>query len=108
MEIVQIEAKNLVWQAHQDPQTGTWVGVCKALNLNAAGDTWAELQECANEAMSLLFADLLEEGELADFLHRNGWRLKTPLPKPGVQPRFDVPFDWNRNVRYDEVVGAGR
>jgi len=107
-QVVQIEAKNLVWVGHRDPETGTWIAVCKALNLNAVGDTWAELQECANEAMALLFADLLENSELSDFLYRNGWRLRGPLPQPGVKPLFDVPADWNSNARFDELVGAGR
>ncbi|MBI2071605.1 MAG: hypothetical protein HYW06_03465 [Gemmatimonadetes bacterium] len=106
--IVKVEATNILWQGHQDPQTGTWVGVCKALNLNAAGDTFQELQACANDAMALLFTDLLNEGELADFLRVNGWSLGTQLPAPGIRPLFDIPADWNSKARYEELVPAVR
>jgi len=106
--IVRIEAKNIVWQGFQDPETGKWIGVCKALNLNAAGDTFQDLQACANDAMALLFADLLSEGDLQGFLRANGWSLGTPLPGPGVRPLFDIPADWNSKARYEELMPAGR
>ena len=106
--IVRVEARNIIWQGFQDPETGTWIGVCKALNLNAAGDTFQELQACANDAMALLFADLLKDGELQEFLRVNGWSLGTPLPAPGTLTQFDIPADWNSKARYEELVAAGR
>lgn len=105
VQVVQI-VTNLVWAANRDPATGRWIGVCVPLNLNAVGDTWAELQEAANEAMGLLFTDLFEEGELATFLRQNGWQSQGPMPTSGRAPRFDVPVDWNRHARYDELMTA--
>ena len=104
--VVQVEANNILWQGHQDPQTGLWVGICRALNLNAVGDTFAELQAMANEAMALLFTDLIEDNELAAFLRKNGWSLKSALPAPGTKPRFDIPADWNSRANLDQLVGT--
>ena len=105
VQVVRIEA-DIVWEAQRNPATGRWIGVCRELNLNATGDTWSELQEAANEAMTLLFMDLFQEGELAAFLKRNGWRTADEVPKAPVLPRFDVPADWRHNARYEELVAA--
>lgn len=101
-QVVQIQA-NLVWEAARDANTGVWIGVCRALNLNAIGDTWAEMQECANEAMTLLFTDLFVEGELPAFLRQNGWK-ESGLPKRGTEPQFDIPVDWQRRSGFDQLV----
>lgn len=106
--VVQIEARNIAWVGYRDPETGRWIGVCHSLNLNAAGDTFAELQASANEAMALLFEDLAAEGDLDQFLSRNGWTLKTPMPAAGTRVRFDVPADWNSHAGYDELLAAAR
>jgi predicted RNase H-like HicB family nuclease len=104
--LVQIEA-NLLWEVARHPSTGRFIGVCRPLNLNAVGDTWAEFQECANEALQVLFADLFKEGELEEFLRRNGWRVLTPLPaRSSPTPRFDVPFSLERRARFEELVPA--
>ena len=93
--LIQIKAQ-IAWQAARDPQTGVWIAACPALNLNAVGDEWTDLQECAAEAMSLLLQDLFEDGELQAFLYENGWRLGSALPDPGSRVRFDVPFSVNQ------------
>lgn len=103
---IQIQGQ-ITWQAHQDPATGRWLGVCAPLNLNAVGDTYAELQAFANEAMALLFLDLFESRDLDAFLRRNGWKM-IGEPQPGVAPRFDVPADWRSGSRYEELVHARR
>ncbi len=105
VNLVKIEAQ-VVWRFGRDPDNGDWIAVCDELHMTAIGDTIIELQECANEAVALLFTDLLEEGELDSFLRINGWNLLTPLPsgpRPGVT--FDVPQDFRRtSVR--ELVPA--
>jgi len=104
--LVQIEG-NLLWEVVRDPHGGRFIGVCRALNLNAVGDTWAEFQECANEAIQVLFEDLFKEGELEEFLSRKGWRALTPLPPRGAgAPQFDVPFSLQRRDRFEELVSA--
>jgi predicted RNase H-like HicB family nuclease len=103
--LVRIDAQ-IVWEAIQDPRDGHWFGVCRPLNLNAVGNTWAEFQECANEAITLLLQDLLQTGELEAFLRRNHWHAAVPLPAPGTRARFDVPFTIERKPRLGEPVGA--
>ncbi|KKM70313.1 hypothetical protein LCGC14_1442010 [marine sediment metagenome] len=104
--VVKIEA-NIQWKMHRDPETHTFTGVCEALHLNAVGDTWKEFQECANEAMELLFVDLFEDGELEQFLRINGWQLLTPLPARGQpEPQFDVPFSLDRTASVEDLVPA--
>lgn len=103
--IVQVQA-TLVWEGYHDPKSHTWIGVCKALNLNAIGDTWDELQECANDAMQALFLDLFQTGELEAFLRANDWRRTGELPPAGGRVRFDVPSDWRKAARVDDLVPA--
>ena len=104
--IVQIES-NLLWEVVRDLHTGRFIGICRALNLNAVGETWAEFQEGANEAIQVLLEDLFKEGELEEFLTRNGWRTLTPLPGRGAAvPHFDVPFSLQRKDRFEELMPA--
>ena len=100
--LVRIEAK-LTWEVSRDPQTETWIGVCRPLNLNAIGDTWAEFQQCANDAIALLLTTLLREGELQSFLHKHGWTPST-VPQAGANVRWDVPFDVQRLARVRELI----
>lgn len=102
-KFIEVQA-NLVWNAHRDPKSGVWIGICEPLNLNAIGDTFAQMQECANEAMTLLFADLFEENELDAFLKQHGWRVD-PTPTPGGQvPQFDIPVDWRRQGQFSDMA----
>jgi hypothetical protein len=102
---VQIVA-NVTWEAFHDPQSNTWIAVCKALNLNAIGDTFADMQDCANDAMATLFLDLFKTGELEAFLRANHWRPRTELPPPGRRVRFDVPAEWRARTRFEDLVTA--
>jgi hypothetical protein len=102
--VVQIAAQ-LAWQVIHDPQSGQYIGVCPALNLNAAGDSWVEFQECANEAMQLLFADLFEDDELEAFLRRNGWQMLGDVP-PGRRPVFDIPANITQVSEMQELTRA--
>lgn len=104
--VVQIEA-SILWEAVYDPQKRIWMGVCNALNLNAVGDTWADLQACANEAMQLLFEDLAESGELTSYLQRMNWQISSPATTlAGTTPKFDVPTAWKRKNRYEDMTLA--
>ena len=104
--VVHIQA-TVPWEAAQAPLDGHWFGVCRPLNLNAVGDTWAEFQECANEAIQLLLEDLLSTGELEAYLHSNGWRTTAALPAPGTKVRFDLPIAIQRKSRLDKLVAVG-
>jgi predicted RNase H-like HicB family nuclease len=68
------------WEAHRDAKSGQWVGICDELNLTTGGDTWAELQAMAQDAMRVLFQELAETGELEAVLKQTGLKLGEPLP----------------------------
>lgn len=89
--VVRIDAM-VGWVVVHHHTSGTYVGVCKSLNLNAAGDTMEEFLDCANEAIELLFADLYETQELDAFLQEQGWT-RTGLPDQGQIPHFDIPLE---------------
>lgn len=93
------------WLFAQDPETGEWFGVSPALNLNASGDTFAELQQCVVEAMQLLFLDLFRDGELEAFARSLGWKISGSLPDPDSNPRFDAPYNY-RLTKVRELMPA--
>lgn|SRR5574341_510639 len=101
--IVQIDGQ-VQWLVARDPKDGHWFGVCPLLNMNAAGDTWTEFQECASEAMQVLFEALLENGELEAFLRAHGWS-HTPVPARGT-PKFEIPYGIEHRQRVEDLVGA--
>lgn len=106
-QLVQIQGNNIQWQAAKEPSTGVWIGVCAQLNINATGDSWNELLEAMSEATALLFADLLESGELGAFLRAQGWQAVGPLPNPAAKRvKFDVPFNLSQARSVRELVPA--
>lgn len=106
--IVRVDVDGTVsWRYAFDPASETWVGICDALNLNAVGDTYAELVEGMNDAVRGLLQDLLEDGDLADFMRARGWRMVGPSPAAQQRVRFDLPFDTLRsNVAELATAGA--
>ena len=104
---VEIEGR-VEWQVARDPQDGHWFGVCAALNINAAGDSWGEFQECANDSIALLFKALFTTGELQGFLSRHGWRSAQPLPVAGTRVKFEMPFGIELMDRVQEFARAGQ
>lgn len=90
--ILRIDAQ-VVWEVAYDPESEMWIGVCPALNLNALGETQAEMQKCANEAVQALFADLYVAGELEEFLRKNNWGWQGNGILGAEPPRFDIPFE---------------
>lgn len=101
--LVRLELETrLTWKVTQTPN-GNWVGICPALKLTLQGETFQDLQASIGEGLQLFFEEMLETGELEEFLRRNNWRPQTPirsLPRENV--RFDVPWD------SEEVQGRGR
>lgn len=103
--LVEIRAR-VLWQVAQDRTDGHWFGVCPDLNISAAGDTWTEFQECASEAMSLLFSSLFKRSELDGFLRAHGWTTARPLPAPGTRAHFVVPFGIEHREQVRDLVRA--
>ena len=93
MTIITIEIEsNLEWTAAHT-NSGVWVAECEPLGLTMEGKTPDELHDVIGEACGALFADLLKDDELDDFLQAHGWRA-TNLPEtPSVgEVEFDVPW----------------
>lgn len=89
--LVNINAQ-VIWQVARNPVTGRYTGICQTLNLNAIGDSMEEFLTCAQDAMQLLFVDLYEDDELAQFLRDRGWQIQNDLPTGGRRPVFDLPI----------------
>lgn len=100
---VQVQG-TVLWEYAQDAATKSWVGVCRPLNINAVGETWRELMDCAAEAMSLLFVDLLQTGELDAFLRHHGWSLASGTPPRTEHVEFDMPFSFEKAGSADELM----
>jgi predicted RNase H-like HicB family nuclease len=99
---------NAQWRMGKDPETGRYLAVCPSLNLNAMGDTFGELMQCAAEAIALLMVDLYEDDELEKFLFDRGYRPVGALPPrvDGMTPKFDVPFTFQGGVPVGELLTA--
>ena len=102
-QVIQIQA-TIVWFAHRDPDSGMWIGVCPTLNLNALGETWADLQDCANQAMALLFAERLAAGEFDAFVKHQNWQVRYGVSRTGSEPRFDIPTEWKERSRFADLA----
>lgn len=73
-------------------KSGTFMAACPSLKLVLEADTYAELSRTVEEGLGLLFEDLLEDGELEQFLRERSWRLRDPLPDDHAGLCFDIPF----------------
>lgn len=89
---IQIQAQ-MVWKA-KPLTTGGWIGVCDPLGVTIEASDQAELRSMIEETHHTLFLDLLQDGELEQFLHERGWQAHVPIPTgvPQGGVRFDVPF----------------
>lgn len=89
---IQIDA-NIKWVVQQQP-SGRFVAWCDELGLTVEGDNQADLASVIGEAMHVLFTDLFQEGDLAEFLRDHGWKTNSPLPERATEDgvAFEVPF----------------
>ena len=71
---------------------GNLVGICQSLAITVQSETWVSLLEDIAQTLNLLFADLLEDGELDEFLRDRGFRLLDALPAKPDDAWFDIPF----------------
>jgi hypothetical protein len=71
---------------------GNWVGVCDPLALTVQSDTWAHLMGDIAETLNAMFTDLLQSGELEQFLRDRGCGSSGPIPLRKRDVWFDVPF----------------
>ena len=95
--VVRIDGR-VEWHSKFDTEGSQWLAVCPSLNLNAWGDTYEEMVECAHTVTRLLWDDLVEAGDFDEFLHERGWTAKEGYTSHGVKAskaRVDVPYTMN-------------
>ena len=94
MQVIKVKGA-IPWSVKETVE-GPWVAVCDSLGLTVQSDTWADLMDDIGSTLELMFADLLEEGQLDQFFQQRGWTRQTQYE---VEPeatsenfRFDIPF----------------
>ena len=70
-------------------ESEVYVSYCEELGLATQANTWHDLMENIDDAMSLLFASLVKEGDMDGFFADKGW-----IKPEGIEDdtRFDIPF----------------
>jgi hypothetical protein len=82
------------WRAHYSPSSHRWIGICDPMNLTMEADSLDELHSVINEAIQLMFRDLLEDKELDAYLTGMGWTAgPLPLNQPPEVIEFDLPWE---------------
>ncbi len=85
-------------EAEKIEQSGRWIGECKSLGIVVEGDSLDDVHNATDEAIDLLFADLVEDGELEEFLADRGWSLNEPIPD-AVSEGVSVSVPWELIAR---------
>jgi len=68
---------NLICKIYEtDAEEYPLVGECEALGISVQASNLSELSFTFEEAMELLLTDLIEDGELEEFLQSKGWNKK--------------------------------
>src|ERR1017187_5257936 len=91
--VIRIDVKTeLQWQIGRS-SAAQWIGVCPPLGLTMEGESLDDLLQNINESVQLLLVDLLETGELNEFLRHRGWRALPADPQQQGPVEFDVPYN---------------
>ena len=83
------------WFSQFDVEGNQWLAVCPSLNLNAYGDTYADMVECAQAVTQALWEALLDEGDLEEFLRERKLTAEKRLVSEAARqprPRVDLPY----------------
>lgn len=97
-KVVQAE---IVWSISRDSASGQWIGICDSIGLTASGDTYSEAVESCNQAMDLMFKDLLESGDLEEFLQLRGWKAVDVDASDAESGGIDAPFCIKPGIAHD-------
>ena len=92
---------NVIWRAAQSKRSAVWVADCEDLGLVVEADSLDDLYSSIMENMELLFSDLLEEGDLDEFLGEKGWQYSGNAKAP--EPRFYIPWHLMTVGRNDPI-----
>ena len=93
MKTITIEVESTLHWTAVHTESGVWVAECEALGLTMEGDSLDDLHGVIGEACGTLFADLIEDDELDEFLRSRGWRASgLPDAPAGQEVEFEVPW----------------
>ena len=88
----------LEWAASPSKSCNRWIAECEALGIAMEGETLDELHSLIDEACFALFHDLLNDGELDQFLRARGWTAVN-LPNGPVDDHVEFSVPWNLVTR---------
>ena len=94
VRVVHVNGK-VQWLFTQDAETGYWVAVCEPLGLTVEGHTHGEMRQHIEEALNLVFMNMMKTGEIDRFLRERGWRAQNLPTAEQMHERvtFDVPIE---------------
>lgn len=99
--VIPIQAK-VFWLLTQEKRSRFWVAHCPPLQIVAEGETFGQLVEAINDCLQALFSELVQTGELGNFLREHNWKLNVPLPaKISPRARFDIPYEIQRRSAHN-------
>ena len=84
--LIVAELNYRVWRNER----GLWIGVCDALQITTQAGTWPEMVDVIQEDLDMIFQDLIDDGELEQFLADRGWSASGSFDE---DTRFEVPFN---------------
>jgi len=90
-QLVHIKGR-LIWKWGR-AKSGRYIAVCDPIGQTVEAKSFGELLETMHEALDSTFRELLETGDLDEFLRSRRWKT-CDMPDPGHRKnvRFDVPF----------------
>lgn len=95
LQIVRIQVNGQVQWEVAKSAAGSWIGLCRPLGLTMEGPTLDDLFTNINHAMQLMLTDLMESGELQEFLRSRGWKAESMGPQKPGQVEFEMPIGFN-------------
>jgi len=102
----QTRIENVNCEVHETNETEyPWVGRCEELGISVQARNLDELKSVFEEAVELLIADLVEEGQLHEFLTSRGWKTKD-MPNIGYKEDRQIPsIPWKMIAEFDSNDG---
>jgi len=92
MNVMRIDVHGAVaWEIRRSTTSDSWVALCQPLNLTMEAPSLDDLHSSIHQAVQLLLTDLMQDGELDQFLRARGWAAKGDIKGDDVE--FDVPLE---------------
>src|SRR5437868_4715631 len=94
------------WVFRQDPVSRRFIAVCDPLGLTVEGDTYGEMVDYLQDAVSLVLGSMHKSGDFDQFLRDRGWSLvpgRVASPADLDDAQFDVPFELLSKQSHDSA-----